>query len=138
MKTQRTATTYWLIAFSVGLSLVVLIKGCQQDRSPAGPVSRSQGLTLKLDEQPEIRAKVTGLTVTAEGLDTQGNLTGDTVTQNISAPRFPLDVPIVLHDPPCRWRVTVTVDLVRDLPRMARGEMDGGAGELSGGDHRSG
>ena len=102
MKIHHTQTTYWLIAIFLVLSLLGIAKGCKKDRNPAGPARTQRGLALKLAGDSEIRAKATGIMVTAEGLDGQSNLTGDKVEERVSDPFFPLDVPIMLYEPPCR------------------------------------
>lgn len=122
---HSTYKTYWLIAILVGLSLLVTVKACKKTRSSSSPAHIQQrGIQLQFAENPELQAKATGLTVTAEGLDAQGNPTGDKVEEVVPNPAFPLDVPLMLYDPPCRWRITVTVRLTQEPPRTARGEID--------------
>ena len=104
------------------LAVAVAVKGCGHDHptSPAG-----QGVALKIIGNPTAwQAKAEGVRVTAEGLNEQGLLTGDLVEGTAAQPTFPLDVPLLLYSPPCRWRITVIVTLSRDPALRAATEVD--------------
>ena len=80
------------------------IKGCRKNRSLVNPNhSRPHELSLKLAGDSDLQAKATGLMLTIEGLDDDGVPTGkDVIEESYSAPKFPLNIPVMLYDPPCR------------------------------------
>lgn len=83
MKTYISHKVYWLIALFLILAVGIVIKGCDTDRTPVR--SQQQGLTLKLADSPEIRAKATGVTIVAEGLKHDRNPNGkDRIEQTIT------------------------------------------------------
>ena len=104
------------------LALAGVLKGCG-DHHPTGPAG--QGVALKIMGNPTAwQAKATGVSVTAEGLDAQGAPTGDRVEGSAAQPTFPLDVPLLLYSPPCRWRITIIMTLSRDPALRAATEVD--------------
>ncbi|MCP4401854.1 MAG: hypothetical protein GY801_31710, partial [bacterium] len=128
MTARKTRHTYWLI---IGLCLVSALpigKGCKRDSnnsSPAGPSAKAPTLSLKLADNSELQAKSVGLMIEAAGLDQNGNPTNDVAAPlTISNPTFPLDVDLTVFTPPCRWRMTITVNLSRDPARRKSIEFD--------------
>lgn len=123
MKNTQRVNTVWMLALCAALTIGFMLKGCDRDHD--NPTAPRQGVTLKLAGNPAWQAKATGLTVKAEGLDDTGNPNGqDVVEHTVTNLNFPVEVPLMLYKPPCRWRITATITLTRDAPLTAWDDLD--------------
>lgn len=118
-------STYGLLGILIILSFGIMTKGCDrkgksQDVTSPGQGTQ-QGFRLKIMPGSDSQMKATGLTITATGLDEQGNPVEDLDINPliISEPTFPLSKALTVYIPPCLYRLDVTVSLSRDAPRTA-------------------
>ena len=123
MRRKMTAQAASVTGVLLLVFVTVMLKGCFGDHHPTSPAGPSVALKI-IGSPTEWQAKAAGVSVTAEGLDAQGAPTGDRVEGSAAQPTFPLDVPLLLYSPPCRWRVTVIINLTRDPALRAATEVD--------------
>lgn len=123
--------TFWLIGLLCLLSVLVILKGCEQDHSdqpPAAPEgTQPQKVILRIGKTPNTRAKATGLRIDVVGVEAIGidefeeigPRIAPIIIPNPDIPLdFPLTVPIILFRPPCQYKLTISADLTRDPSRI--------------------
>lgn len=101
------------------LAVMVVGKGCdrQSPSSDSGDV-REKTVDVMLSANPSPQAKAVNYAITAVGLDDTYQEIGPTIGPVIlENPQFPMTVPITLLVPPCLYRVTFEVTLVREPKR---------------------
>lgn len=116
----------WLFGILLVLLLTVIVKGCDRehrDRHPGSPEQAQQKkIHLTIPNAPDPQAKATSYYITAVGVaigedqvETEiGPVIGPIVIEN---PEFPLSIPVTLYVPPCLYRITIGVTLVREPVR---------------------
>jgi hypothetical protein len=104
------------------------LKGCDEtdkDRNPIHPdgsmgTAQGQSLQLNLTQGSTLLPKATSIIITAVGVDDNGVEIGPVIEPvEIPNPTFPILAPITLLTPPCRYRFTITINLIREDSRTA-------------------
>lgn len=120
--------TLWLVGLLCILTIGVLIKGCDQDQqaqAPSAPgTAQPVKIILNIAKNSNPQAKATKLTIDITGIDDYDRPTGRKI-DSIVIPgpdfpqlTFPLNIPVTLYKPPCRYRFTVKTELSRDPERI--------------------
>ena len=120
---HRTSFTKAFVVFgSLLIFSILAISGCKQARNPQPLTGSSHAQTpdvsLKLFQGEASGMKVTGITITAQAVDGQGNPEGEPgASVTIPDPVFPLDVPVEVYVPPCNYRISVVASSDQGLAR---------------------
>jgi hypothetical protein len=122
MKTYTMRKISWVVGMLLVLLLALLVKGCDRkhrDRHPGGPDNaQPKDIYLTMTKTSDLRAKATGYYIKAVGVDDAGNEIWPSIGPiEIENPTFPLSTPITLFVPPCLYRITIGVNLVREPDR---------------------
>lgn len=124
MKTHKIQKVFWLFGILLLLSLAFIVKGCERERKPSSPEkTQLKEIYLTMAKPFDSRAKATGCYIKAVGVmigeDQVEKEIGPTIgpieiTEDLT---FPLSMPFTVLVPPCLYRFTWGVMLVREPDR---------------------
>jgi hypothetical protein len=122
MKTSTMQRISWVVGMLLVLLLALLVNGCDREhrnRHLGSPdTAQPKDISLTMTNTSERRTKATGYYIKAVGVDDAGNEIWPSIGPlEIENPTFPLSTPITLFVPPCLYRITIGVNLVREPDR---------------------